>query len=78
MGTMVGETEHQPHVRAQFCRIQSVLHATSASAMADSGVKVLQAHSSRSLHSVGAMVGGVVGLNDGPRLGHCDGVRVGG
>ena len=77
VGTMVGETEHQPHVRAQFCRIQSVLHPTSASAMVDPGVKVLQAHSARSLHSVGAMVGGVVGLNDGPRLGRLVGAVVG-
>ena len=68
---IVGATEHQPHVRAQLCRIQSVLHAASP------GVKLLQACSSRSLHSVGAMVGGVVGLNDGPRLGHLVGTVVG-
>ena len=61
VGTMVGETEHHPQVRAQFCRLQSVPHATSATV--EPGVdKLRHAHSSRSLHSVGAMVGRDVGV----------------
>jgi len=75
VGTVVGAIEQDPHMRAQFRRIQSVLHAIST--LADPGVKLLQAHSSRSLHSAGAMIGLVVGLNDGPQLGSSDGARVG-